>query len=75
MNLLTRIFVRTILVTTFAGLGGYAVFTTGNAPNVLANDPEIFYLTFGVYVLSVGLIWFGQTLSEINFAKQKGDEQ
>lgn len=75
MNLINRIFVRTILMIAFATLGGYGVFTTGNAPNVLNNSPEVFYLVLGTYILSIILIWFGQTLNEIEFANSKDGEQ
>jgi len=66
-----RILTITILTLIMAVIGGYAVFTSGNGPIVLKEDPAIFYFVLGTYILSVILSWFGLTLNEIRWLSKE----
>ena len=59
----------------FVGLiMGYGVFTTGNAPNVLRDTPNIYYLVLGTAIFSATLSLIGMNLQRIKFAlRDNGD--
>lgn len=48
----------------------YLVFTTGNGPNVLNEDPSIYYLILGVAIASALLGLIGINLHQFKEAKK-----
>jgi hypothetical protein len=74
MNWKLELLIMNIFFIFCALIMGYFVFTTGNAPVVLREDPTIYYLVLGTGIFSALLSLIGINLQRINFAKSEQGE-